>query len=429
MNGFTEREKKFSAEELRSAEHFPDFKARNIRFKNGAYRRSAATTQGADVQKSYLRAVGQSYDNVFLFETKTRVRMRAYHGGGAELSVKEPTDVFPVHTITKDTGGFGVLFGTKETFYYVTKSDTGWGKVSLTGGLAGCQHNMRVFIATADYLYYTEVGGLYTLPSEKSPPAQSGRIYLPDGELGTVLRMVSLGDRIALVRERGISLLLAYGDPLNFRFLPPVQGPGGVIKYTVCTTGREVYYISEWGLTVFDGEKIRVLPDRAFREIRLTSIYTGGCVSDGKFYANVVLQNGEKWLYCYDFAEKEGHIFCKYAAAAFVSRAPSFVCNHHICTIGETSGFSNPDEPLAWMETGGFSAADGKDYLLREFTADADGSYTVEIRCENGSYTAEGSGRIVLPRPLRGKRFSVKFSTEQENFALRGFSLRGAEAV
>ncbi len=428
MKVFSPLEKRIAAEDLRTPA-FPALSARNIRFKGGAYRLAAECTQDSPLAGTYPLAIGQSHGFILFFKNETRLRFRTPSKGGNELTVSAPEDVFPVHTEQVEMGGFAVLYDTREAFYHVTKNTGSWYQAWCGGAIAGCQHATRIFIATEDAVFYTEVDGLYTYPTNSAPPRENGKIALPDGQLGRVLRMVSVGDRIYFVREYGITTLVAFADPLNFRFLPPVQGPGGILKYTVAATGKEAYYFSEWGLTRFDGEKTERIEDRAFREIDLSAPFTGACIAGRRLFANVTLKNGEKWLYCYDFDEKEGHFFCKTGLAVHVCRRPAFLCNGYLTVIGEKSGISNPKQTDAWIDTGAFLPAEGREFLLGEFEADADGSYSVDISTENGTYTAQGGGIIRLPRPLRGRKFTVRLHTKTDGFVLRGLRLRGAEVV
>lgn len=83
---------------------------------------------------------------------------------------------------------------------------------------------------------------------------KSGYVYLePDG--GDVVGAAEYDDNVVFIREYGITVMHARGDPRNFSVEPtvPVNSTNPVLVNTTCTAVGKVWFLSKDKLYVYDG--------------------------------------------------------------------------------------------------------------------------------------------------------------------------------
>lgn len=88
----------------------------------------------------------------------------------------------------------------------------------------------------------------------------SGYIMLPP-EGGGILRLFSYDDRLIAVRERGVTVVRAYGDPQNYKVDATANylTADGIIARTCAFCDGKLYFCTNGGLYAFDGSGIDLL--------------------------------------------------------------------------------------------------------------------------------------------------------------------------
>lgn len=130
----------------------------------------------------------------------------------------------------------------------------------------------------------------------------AGYVYLSE-RLGKILSLHDFSDRLVIMRERGISLLSAYGAPENFKLEDACECPSAIAG-TAAEVGGKLFFCTEDGMYSFDGSKIS-LCDHALAGDMTSPVSAFG--ADGRYYfaAAYSAALSRKVLYRYDVFSKD----------------------------------------------------------------------------------------------------------------------------
>lgn len=145
----------------------------------------------------------------------------------------------------------------------------------------------------------------------------SGYINLPP-EGGDILRLFSYGDRLVAVRERGITVIRAYGDPQNYKVDATANylTADGIIADTCAPCDGKIYFCTKSGLFAFGGTDTEKLLD-----------FGGGRISAPAFAA---ASGSDYFLSCTD----------KYAGDCLLCYRGGDVC---VCAVNPSALFAGKD--------------------------------------------------------------------------------------
>ncbi len=108
----------------------------------------------------------------------------------------------------------------------------------------------------------------------------AGWLYLGGNE-GEISELVALNGNIVAVRERGLTVISAYGSPENFKILNVSAHTPQIYGHTAQVYGGKLYFCAEESVYCFDGARVEKCSNSLAEEI-LTPQYAA--VYDGIYY-------------------------------------------------------------------------------------------------------------------------------------------------
>lgn len=250
----------------------------------------------------------------------------------------------------------------------------------------GTYHYGRVFaIDDADRCLIRWSGASAPYDFTSSADGAGYVILSPRG--GDCLNVLSLGEKLLVVRRNGITIMRAYGDPANFRVEPTenyLAIPDVKANTSVICRGQ-LYFCTQDGMFVFDGAKIEKinLPD----------------IADGAVYTNAQCYDGRKIYLQYDKSGKT--FFAEYDTdlKAFSPFAPGceimwkaeggFMCIKNGYVYGLVKG--NDDDGERFWTSKKFGNKN-KVITLRRLYLNGSENIKVTATHENYSVTCSGNG-------------------------------------
>ncbi len=127
-------------------------------------------------------------------------------------------------------------------------------KVSLYGGVV---HRDRLFAASNSSGIAIHYSAPHSLAFEHDDIKGAGFIRLTDPRGGKILKLVEWGNDIVVVRERGLAVLHALGNPENFSIDHYTAYFGEVDEKSIAATLQGVIFTCEGKVFIFDGERVR----------------------------------------------------------------------------------------------------------------------------------------------------------------------------
>ncbi len=167
-----------------------------------------------------------------------------------------------------------------------------------TGSCAAIHHE-RIFVGKGNTLTYSA-----PLDPENGESSRAGSIDLPVTG-GEIVALLSFGERLYVFRSRELLRLRADANDLNFSFERVHLSYGGLRKGTLRPCGREFVFAAARHLVVGDGSTFRYLPFSRFGITFPDDAQTGQ--SDGKYYALVTTEGGQRRIFIYDPAGDTYH--------------------------------------------------------------------------------------------------------------------------
>ena len=227
----------------------------------------------------------------------------------------------------------------------------------------------------------------------------SGYINLP-AEGGEILRLFSMGDRLVVVRRRGITVMHAYGDPQHFAVdeTANYMVAGGIIGKTCAFCANKLFFCTEGGIFAFDGSGVKKLENADC--LAISSPLSAVAYGDEYF---VICSNeylGSGLLYVYNANKKRGY---------FMNFQPDALC---VCDDGVYAfagntlykiGYANGQTRGYWLSKTCDFGSDSVKYL-RDICVDGDSDVSVTVICDGVSRTLTGNGRHAVC--MSGRKFS-----------------------
>lgn len=228
---------------------------------------------------------------------------------------------------------------------------------------------------------------------------------------GDVLGLFGFRDRLVAVRERGVTVMRAYGDPQNYK-VDDTAGcvtADGVIAATCAMCGGKILFCTGGGLYAFDGSDAERLADFVSAGISAPQ-FAAAC---GDRYYLVCTENelGQGCLYCYDLPSGAGTAADIYPDALFAGpRGVCAVCASRVYDLvpGGTGEWISPA-----VHPGGAAHAFADSVLLS-----CSGNVVLTVTADGASRTFHGAGRHRVAMGGRAFGFSVR-----TDGVLRGLTL------
>lgn len=233
----------------------------------------------------------------------------------------------------------------------------------------------------------------------KELPGRAGNLRLYNG-LGKVLNLFEIGEKIAVVREYGVTVISVLGDCRHIRVepgdcyrLPKVYENGSAI----CR--GQIYIYTMDGMYVFNGSSVFKAP---FEDIFLPYVLEKPKVVGERFLYYMARLGEEKCLFEYDVETGSGAPFAKGAQCPFFIDGKGYCFNGSVlCRLTQ-----NEDEPDRVWVSRPFDFNTSAPKTLKSVTVAGDGGVVLEIDCDGRKLVAEGTGKTVFC--ARGEKFVFK---------------------
>lgn len=314
-----------------------------------------------------------------------------------------------------DASGTEVVIALAEARTYRLKDNVPYVVASAIGGTCMCFFRDRMFIGSGKRLVYSEA--LFYEKINDFSTQKSGYIDLTEDGKGRIIETVPFCDRLYLFRERGITELTGYGDPLGFRLREVPCGAGKIKEGSVAGCGDRVYFFTDGGLFAFNGSCVSPVKQADCSRIDLAEpVY--GAAADGVYFASVIA-DGRRILYRYDGRSESGR-YLAVENEAIAARGKD------ICFLWQGALYRLASRALPPVREDCnlqfiFRLPDYKDRdrYLEAIEVTGDYLYDVTVTSECGSVALSGNGKMRLKRPLRGEEFRLKLVPQNRMFALR----------
>lgn len=215
-----------------------------------------------------------------------------------------------------------------------------------------------------------------------------GYTYLPV-EGGAILRLYSYGDRLIAVRERGITVIRAYGDPQNYKVDASANymTADGIIEDTCAESGGKIIFCTESGIFAFDGSGIDRLA--SFAAEGLSAPQFAAASGDMYYLVCTISTLGSGRMYCFDLSENYGWPTTLTPRALFEGPDGAYAVSGNVAFKIVQSGQS-----LQWLSLP--VALGGRAAYLKKLRACCDGDVSVSVSSLGVSRTFSGSGEHVV---------------------------------
>ena len=285
--------------------------------------------------------------------------------------------------------------------------------VSVTdGGACAVFHHERLFLGGGESgtrLSYSAPFAFERLSDKTTQNA--GYIDLPPDGRGAILEMVSFGDKLYLFRERGVSVLTAYADTLNFRLTHLRYGCGKILAESVARCGDGVYFFTERGFFSFNGADFAQIADGDAEGIDLSKP-VWAVSAQGEYFASV-FTGGKRIVYSYQPAYRRGR----------------YLAVENDMIAGCDSLWYVKESTVGKIETGAaeacgasievrvaFPQSKNAAVYAEEIKTTGEGEYAVSLAGEDGAFVnavKRGKG-YYFPRAVRGEEFTLRLLPKGE---------------
>lgn len=278
------------------------------------------------------------------------------------------------------------------------------------GGVCAAVYHDRIFTAQKNRIYYCKA--LYG--SEwKDERYKGGYIDLHYNEAGDILGLRAYKDKLYIFHERGISVLRALGDELNFKINYLPMKCGSFIAGSLAACGENLAYFTDRGLYLFNGATSELAKNALVDEIDLTKPFKTFSHA-GNYYSLLYKKTGERAFYCYDSEFGEAHFIENGAADIAADDAVYFMRGSAAYSLTPKG---NPLNVTANMTAKGVALSVGGEKTLRAVVIEGEGKFGVTVTSGRGARTVKGNaGEILkLRSSLRGNGFDIKISIDPED--------------
>lgn len=253
--------------------------------------------------------------------------------------------------------------------------------------LGTARHCGRIFGVDATDKYKIRWSG-YAINDWTVGADRSGSVNLDLG-LGKALNLFELGEKIAIVRDCGITMLSTLGDFRHMRIdigdkyrLPAVYENASAI------CGGKLWIYTKSGMYVFDGSAVSEAP---FDE-RMTgyTLVKPIVVEDRYIYYSATMESGGSCIFEYDTQTGECTPFARGCVCPFfVDKSDGY------CFSGKYIGklINGGDDAYRVWVSRPVTFGAGKTGLLKSVTVEGSGQFTVEIDCDGRKLYATQAGK------------------------------------
>lgn len=309
------------------------------------------------------------------------------------------TKYYPsLHSTVIDGEYYGVLVsGNKYALVNPRKKTQIYTIPALLG--SSVMHCGRLFGVDLDDEYLLKWSG-YSLQDWNSGVDGAGYVKLNPG-LGKILNLFVLGEKIVIVRERGITTIVTLGDSRHMRadvcdkyFLPTVYADSSVI------CGGKLWIYTQKGMYVFDGSSIAAAPSDGVTEGYLLS---HARVADDRYVCYAASKGDERCLLIYDTQTGVGNPFGKDCYCPFFSDGKLYAFN------GNNFGYLKPDaydDTRAWVSKP-FNFDEDRPAVLKSLAVEGSGNFRVETDCDGRKLYAAGAGKYRYAESAQSFTFKV----------------------
>lgn len=144
----------------------------------------------------------------------------------------------------------------------------------------------------------------------------AGWLYL-GGKEGDILELAELNGNVIAVRERGLTVISAYGTPENFKVLNVIAGTSAIYGRTVAVAGGKLIFCTQDGVYSFDGAKTEKSDNSLEGEILNPEYATVS--GNTYFYCGTSKSLGRRVIAALDMSDGEAYIIDFPAQALAVS--------------------------------------------------------------------------------------------------------------
>lgn len=275
-------------------------------------------------------------------------------------------------------------------------------KVSTAGSTLfdGIVHCGRVFAVDSTDRYMLRWSG-YTFAEWTEAIDKAGYVRL-DSELGKLLNLFVLNEKIVAVREYGITVLSVLGDARHMRLnteekyrLPLAY------EYNSVILGGQLWINTVDGLYIFDGGSVKKADfDPIMRGYELSNPQ----IANGRYIYYNALKDGVKCLFEYDTQTGAGTPFAKDCKCYFGESGGNNYCFKNDQVHCLVSGADDPDR--VWKSKP-FVFDGGRARVLKNLVVEGEGQPLVEIDCDGRKIYANGAGRHYVGESGRTFTFKV----------------------
>ena len=254
-----------------------------------------------------------------------------------------------------------------------------------------CTHYERLFVWDGEKLRFSAPVDPFGWVEGSQ---EAGHVFLPSS-LGEVVALISMGERLHLLRERGVTIFRAFGDNRNFKAVECRFPCEGIVGRTACCVGERIFFFASGGLYAYDGNAVSLVKGTSFRAEEAS-------FSDGRYFASGSL-NGERCVFCYAVKEGRGTLFHfdVHALSPF-----GFCEGDRWLKIVDGEG----DQPLERVWDSGLSlfSSSSARKMLRRLSIEGCGDVSVQIYTERGKRSYTASLPDLFRTSLRGRRFGIR---------------------
>ena len=275
---------------------------------------------------------------------------------------------------------------------YAHTGDSYRGMTCGAGYSCGALHCGRLFggdFADGYLLRWSGEGGL----EDGEQKNGAGYLYL-DPKRGKILDIVEYGEKLILIRERGLSVLKMFGNPDNFSAEITETDTDPIYRGTARVVAGKLVFCTLSGLKGFDGNRIEELPHRYAAAI---SSPTCSAEFSGTYFLGCTNKNTDsRCVLCYDPADGESYIIDVPADAISAADKVYVFGNGELYELREGGEYS-------------FSAScdfgNGGYKTLTEIYSDS----SLDLKVGSGRVSRIFTGAFGKIRPrLKGKKFTVE---------------------
>lgn len=274
--------------------------------------------------------------------------------------------------------------------------------------LSSVMHCGRIFSNDVDDRYMLRWSG-YDFGDWTEKVDGAGHVRLKP-RLGRVLNLFVIGEKIAAVREYGITLMSTLGDFRHMRVelgetrrLPRVYENGSAI------CGGQLWIYTRGGMFVFDGNNLTKAP---FDTNMLGYSLTNPEVLDERYIYYSATRGSQTCLFEYDTETGAGTPFADGCKCMF------FTVDGGYCFNGSALyrlSYGVSDANRRWVSEAVDPCA-GKSKTLKGVLVEGSGDVAVEIDCDGRKVHADGVGRTNFSEC--GRKFTFKVTGEGSVTAL-----------